>query len=424
MRMDPAGPILARYEAALWSVLGALAYLARDNSDLVFPDILWLFALLLATSLASAWSVRRWPRRDTPHAACAIATFAVIAAIQARSGGSHSTLWVLYLLPLFSSALLLSGRALAMIAAGAALCDAALYVGPDAVWGPSVLFELAVKTGVLWAAAGSAWILAEAERRARARAAAQREELDRLSADLRRGETMAALGMATAATAHDLATPLTIIRGYATMRLEQDELPADLRKDLSRIDRAAEFCQRLAAETLKKSRGEGSGESFNLLDPLESALGLSEEVLARRGIVLRRDYGDGDPALRGNAQDLERLFLNLFANAAKAMPAGGALTVRLRLRETPGGRRAEVRVEDSGRGIPPEMLPKLFSPFATTRQAEGGTGLGLYLCREAARRHGGDLTAENLPKGGACFAVDLPLTPAPVPAPVRSPANA
>ncbi|MBI3566156.1 MAG: HAMP domain-containing histidine kinase [Elusimicrobia bacterium] len=379
MRTDPAGPILARYEAALWSVLGALAYLARDNSDLVFPDILWLFALLLAASLASAWSVRRWPRQDAPHAACAVATFAVIAAIQARSGGAHSTLWVLYLLPLFSSALLLSGRALALIAAGAALCDAALYLGPDSVWGPSVLFELAVKSGVLWAAAGSAWILAEAERRARARSSAQREELDRLSADLRRGETMAALGLASAATAHDLSTPLTVIRGYAAMRLEQDDLPADLRKDLGRIDRAAEFCQRLAADTLGRAKGD-AGAPFNLMDPLENALALSEEILARRGIVLRRDYGDGDTTMRGRAQDLERLFLNLFANAAKAMPAGGALTVRLRAKETPAGRRAEVRIADSGRGIPPELLPKLFSPFATTRQEEGGTGLGLAGC--------------------------------------------
>lgn len=419
MSENAAGPALVRYEAALWSVLGALAYLARDNSDLVYPDILWLFALLLAASLAAAAAVRRWPRRAAPHAAFTMATFAVIAAIQSRSGGAESKLWVLYLLPLFSAALLLRGRALALIAAGAAACDAALYFGADAAWGPSVLFELAVKTGVLWAAAGSAWLLSEAERRASARAAAERAQLDRVASELRaaqeareRDGALASLGLASAAAAHDLSTPLMVIRGYASLRLEQDGLEASLRKDLQTIDRAAAFCQELAKSTLDRARGETAGAGrFALLESLEEALSLSDEVLGRRGIIVKRDYADGDLTLEGSASDLQRLFLNLFANAAKAMPAGGTLTVRVG--PAGGRRRAEVRVEDSGRGIPAEVLPRLFSPFETTRRAEGGNGLGLYLCREAARRFGGDLTAANLPSGGACFTVTLPLLATP-----------
>ena len=67
---ERAGSILVRYEAALWSVLGALAYLARDNTRMVYPDILWLFALLLLVSLGAAWAVRRWRTRTglTPPA--------------------------------------------------------------------------------------------------------------------------------------------------------------------------------------------------------------------------------------------------------------------------------------------------------------------------------------------------------------------
>lgn len=418
---ERAGSILVRYEAALWSVLGALAYLARNNTRLVYPDVLWLFALLLAVSLGAAWAVRRWPQKDWPHAACTVASFAVIAGIQSRSGGAESNLWVLYFLPLFSSALLLRGRELAWVAIGASLCDALMYVGPDSAWGPAVGFELAVKTGVLWAAAGSTWILAESERRARARSESQREALGRLESDLKDAETarerdhrLAAVGLASAATAHDLATPLTVIRGYAQLRLEQTDLDADLKKDLERIDRAASFCQQLASATLSTARGgERAGACLNLTESAENALALSEDVLKSRRIAVSRDFADGEFRVQGQGSELERIFLNLIANAAKAMPDGGTLTVRLSPLETPEGECVEARVEDTGRGIPPEVLSKLFSPFVTSRADSGGTGLGLYLCRETARRHGGDLTAFNRPGGGAVFSLRLPLAEAP-----------
>lgn len=413
-----AGSILVRYEAALWSVLGAMAYLARDNADLVYPDILWLFAALLGVSLASAWAVRRWPERDLPHAACTVLSFCVIAAIQSRSGGAQSNLWVLYLLPLFGSALLLGGRALALLAVGATVCDAVLYAGPDAAWGSSIAFELAVKTGVLWAAAGSVWFLAESERRARSRADAQRVELDRLAAGLKRAESvqgrhqaLSALGLASAAAAHDMSTPLMVIRGYARVRLDQKDLDAELRKDLERIDRAAAFCQGLASATLSRARsGEPANGDMSLATPLENALSLSAQVLSRRRIAVERDYSDDDFTVRADGPELERLFLNLIGNAVKAMSEGGTLTVRLRVQGEGARREVLAALEDTGAGVPPELLPRLFGPFVTTRAGSGGTGLGLHLCRATARRCGGDLSAANREGGGAVFFLRLPLS--------------
>lgn len=416
MTRERAGNILVRYEVALWSVLGAMAYLARDNADLVYPDILWLFTALLGVSLASAWAVRRWPDRDLPHAACAVLSFCVITAIQARSGGAASNLWVLYLLPLFASALLLGARELAWLAAGATLCDAVLYVGPDAAWGASVAFELAVKTGVLWAAAGSVWFLAESERRSRARVEGQRAELERLTAGLKRAESvqgqsrgLTALGLASAAAAHDMSTPLMVIRGYARVRLDQEDLDSDLRKDLERIDRAAAFCQRLASATLTRARSvEAPVGHLCLTTAVENALALSEEILTRRRITVERDYSDDDFLVQGDAPDLERLFLNLIGNAVKAMSEGGTLTIHLRSRSTERSKDVLAVFDDTGPGIPPEVLPRLFGPFVTTRAGSGGTGLGLHLCRETARRHGGDLAAVNRKEGGARFVLRLP----------------
>lgn len=399
-----AGSILVRYETALWSVLGALAYLARANTRLVYPDVLWLFLLLLAVSLCAAWAVRRRSQEDWPHAVCTTATFMVIAAIQSRSGGHESNLWVLYLLPIFSSALLMRGRELAWVALGAALCDAALYVSYDLAWNAGVGFELAVKTGVLWAAAGSTWALAEAERRARARSENQRAEL-------------AASGLARAATAHDLSTPLMVIHVLARMRLEQPDLDPELTTDFERIERAAAFCQKLASSILAEARGENGRERVvNLSTCLENALFLSEEVLRERKIQVRRDYADGDFQVRGRGQEFERLFLNLIANASKAMPDGGVLKVGIsacRLAEGPG---VEATVEDTGPGIPAALLPQLFSAFTTTGAQTGGTGLGLHLCRRTARGRGGDITASNRPGGGAVFRLRLPSAESQTPA--------
>jgi two-component system C4-dicarboxylate transport sensor histidine kinase DctB len=248
----------------------------------------------------------------------------------------------------------------------------------------------------------------------------QRAELERLAAGLRRAVTergrdraLAAVGLASAATAHDMATPLLVIRGYARMRIDQLDAESELRKDLERIDRAAEFCQGLASSTLAQARGgERSGKSYSLLQAVERALSLSEEILDGSGIAVRREYAADDLIVRGEPQELERLFINLIGNAAKIMADGGALTVRVRVEESAGAREAFVRMDDTGPGVPAEILPNLFSPFATTRAAQGGTGLGLYMCRETARRYGGDLSAENLPEGGASFLVRLPLAAA------------
>lgn len=220
---------------------------------------------------------------------------------------------------------------------------------------------------------------------------------------------MAAVGLASAATAHDLATPLTVIRGYAQLRLEQGGFDEDVKRDLQKIDKAAAFCQQLAAMTLSTARGgERAGSRLNLMESAENALALSEDLMRTGRIKVRRDFADGEFWVRGHASDLERIFLNLISNAAKAMPDGGELIVRLSSSQTPEGERIEARVEDTGPGVPAEVLARMFSPFVTTRADSGGTGLGLYLCRETARRHGGDLSVFNSPGGGAIFSLRLP----------------
>jgi signal transduction histidine kinase len=104
--------------------------------------------------------------------------------------------------------------------------------------------------------------------------------------------------------------------------------------------------------------------------------------------------------------------LNLFTNAADAMPDGGRLSVRVRLGELPDARPGIViEVADTGTGIPPEILPRLTEPFFTTKEEGRGTGLGLTICKRIVDQHGGALMIESQVGIGTTIRITLPVRP-------------
>lgn len=411
-----------RIEAALWITMGALAFLARDNPRLAEAGALPLFAVLLLSSLATSVAVRLCPGRRLAHAATIVLGYAAVATLQIRTGGTESTLWVLYFLPLFSSAILLEDREAAWVSFGACAVNAALYALSPEPWSASASFELTLKTAVLAGAAAATWALARAERDAERVAGTRRAEIGRLEQSLReiartREEEsgLAAIAAVGAGAVHDLTTPLMVVRAYARMNLERGLDDPALTRDLERIAAAAAFCQELVAGLLV--RDAGTPVARRVTEIVETALSLAEPVLQERRVAIVRAYPEEEMSWRASRQDLERIVLNLISNAAKAMPGGGTVAVRVRRDASGPCPCALVCVEDDGPGIPPEILPRLFQAFATTRAGNGGTGLGLYISREVARRHGGSLDAENRPEGGARFVLRLPLLAACAPQP-------
>lgn len=384
-----------RCEAAIGVALATLAFLSKGNPQLVLPDCLWLFLLLLLTSLAASLAVRLRPDLSLPPALALVGSFIVVAAIQARSGGTDSDLWVLYLLPIFSAAILLNGRETAWIAAGAVLANAAGFLIEGGASGSAGAFALALKTSVLLGAAAATWALAKSEREASAKAASQRGEIERL-------EGVAVVAAGGAGAVHDLGAPLTVILGYATIRREDPELTEAARADMARIERSARYCQDLVARLM--TGGNRAMATRSASEVIESALSLCEDPLRARKVEIRREYPADAHFIRASGHELERVLVNLAGNAAKAMPQGGHITVSL----SAAGQRVVVAVDDDGPGLPPEMLPRLFTPFSTGNAKDGGVGLGLYSCREIARRHGGELTAGRSPRGGARFEMVLP----------------
>lgn len=216
-------------------------------------------------------------------------------------------------------------------------------------------------------------------------------------------EKMALLGSVTAGVLHELKNPLNNLLGGMERLLSQVHTdPAVLRWG-SMMRRNGEQLRDSLRDLLDGFKSNESHESVDIHVLLERAIHyVLRGDVAYRAIDLEKAFDEDAPLVVGSAGHLLHLFLNLVLNARQAMGNAGRLTVRTRW----DGDQAVVEVEDTGPGIPPEVLPSLFRSFLSTKA--GGSGLGLVLCQKIAERHHGSLEAENKPAGGALFRVRLP----------------
>jgi signal transduction histidine kinase len=132
---------------------------------------------------------------------------------------------------------------------------------------------------------------------------------------------------------------------------------------------------------------------------------LLQNEMALNNVAFECDLPPDLPQVKGAANQLRQVFLNLFINAIHAMPGGGTLRIQSNLHEEG---RVCVEVRDEGEGIPPEVLPHVFDPFFTTKEPGKGTGLGLSVSLSIIKRHGGDMQVESVPGKGTTFHVCLP----------------
>ncbi len=422
---EDGGRILAyKYEAVFCIFLSAIAYLGRENANLVYPAVLYLFLTLLTLNFLAIFAVRRWPSKQGLSAAIILANCGVITALLSYSGGVDSNLWVLYLLPIYTAALLLDGRDVAWITAGAVCFNTVFYAVTLRRLGESAAFGLFLKDGLFLFSAAAIWRLASAERRSRARIERQREQMRSLENESRAAaardpqtERFAALGLMSAGIVHDLRTPLAVILGFAEICLQNQSLDSEARRDVQKIRRAADRCRGMLAGILSAVRDDDEPlRLLDLRDVVDSALELCAGTLIGAGVEVRKRLDPEPLCVLAARVELERLLMNLAANAVQAMRRGGVLSIGA-VRSGADALEAAVIVEDTGPGIPAEAMANLFQPMNTTRRREGGNGLGLYFCRETAFKHGGGLKAENLEGGGARFTLSLPLAAQEAPGP-------
>jgi signal transduction histidine kinase/iron only hydrogenase large subunit-like protein len=229
-------------------------------------------------------------------------------------------------------------------------------------------------------------------------------DLTENQARLIQAEKLASMGQMAAGIAHEINNPLGVVLMYA--HLLKDELSAGMpgREDAERIIHEAERTRQIVRGILNFAREEKVERKPTDINELAQSsvsgiLGTSHDGKYRVEFSLDGSLGPQ----RVDASQLRQVFDNLIKNAVEAMPEGGCL----RIATEDGENEFSVAVSDSGPGIPPENLPKMFTPFFTTKKVGKGTGLGLSVCYGIVKMHGGAITAANNPGGGACFTVRI-----------------
>ena len=236
-----------------------------------------------------------------------------------------------------------------------------------------------------------------------------------LESQLLQAEKLSSIGLLAAGVAHEVNTPLAVISNYAQMLAKQlssdDPRGAMVEKLIKQTFRASEIISGL----LNFSRtGPGEFGEVDLNRTLRDTLVLVEPQLRSSQVRVAAELDGALPPIHGDTGKLQQVLLNLFFNARDAMPQGGRLTVRTLRPPDKGGTRVQVEVHDTGVGIAPEDLDKIYDPFFTTKRTGRGTGLGLAVTYGIVREHNGSIQVDSRPGQGTLFRLDFPaLTPAP-----------
>ncbi|HWC75137.1 MAG TPA: PAS domain S-box protein [Gemmatimonadales bacterium] len=231
-----------------------------------------------------------------------------------------------------------------------------------------------------------------------------------LQEQLIQSEKMSAIGQLVSGVAHELNNPLAGISAFAQLLLAEKRFPPDQRTAAETIYSEARRASRIVQNLLtfaRQHKAEKGPTSINQV--LDDTLELRGYELRVRGIDVRREYDETLADTMADAHQLQQVFLNLITNAEQAMEQRHGHHHRLTVRTRRNGDAVRIEVEDTGGGIPANLLERIFNPFFTTKPTGSGTGLGLSISLGIVREHEGRIWAENVPSTGARFIVELPV---------------
>src|SRR2546422_23455 len=231
-----------------------------------------------------------------------------------------------------------------------------------------------------------------------------------LQEQLIQSEKMSAIGQLVSGVAHELNNPLAGISAFAQLLLTEKRFPPDQRTAAEMIYAEARRASRIVQNLLtfaRQHKPERTPTGVN--QELDDTLELRGYELRVRGIDVQRDYDEQSPETMADAHQLQQVFLNLITNAEQAMERAERDQQRLTIRTRRAGDLIRIEVEDTGPGIPPNLLERIFNPFFPTKPTGSGTGLGLSISLGIVREHEGRVWAENATQGGARFVIELPI---------------
>lgn len=241
---------------------------------------------------------------------------------------------------------------------------------------------------------------------------AESEEKVRLAHELRQSEKLATVGQFAARLAHEIGTPLSIIRGRAQQLLQRESVDEKqrvfLRTIVSQIERISRFVRQLLSLA---QRSEPRLRATQINDVVQRMWETVGERSVTPGVEVVLDLAPDLPMVWADGDQLEQVVLNLYVNAVQAV--GNVGKVRVSTQFTPrgaltSGASVEIVVADTGPGITPQDMPRIFEPFFTTKNMAEGSGLGLAISQDIVLGHHGRIDVESTPGQGSRFTVALP----------------
>lgn len=251
---------------------------------------------------------------------------------------------------------------------------------------------------------------------ARLRVQAEKRRRTELLERLRHADRLSTVGKLSSAMAHELGTPLNVVGGRAALIQMEDGISDEVRHNARIIQEQADRMAGIIRELLDYARSKNlQRKQVPLGDLLEEARSLLEPLAEESRVHLVVAETPDEPA-HVDAGKVLQVITNLITNAIQAMPDGGTVTLSAHTEhvpEPPDARAAPgefhcIVVEDDGPGIPEQALDRIFKPFFTTKREGEGTGLGLSVCQEIVKEHGGWIQVESEPLKGSRFTVHLP----------------
>ena len=230
-----------------------------------------------------------------------------------------------------------------------------------------------------------------------------------LERQLLRAERLAELGTLAAGMAHEIGTPMNVILGraeYLMRKTSEESTKKGLTTIVSQVERITKIMNQLLSFA-RQHPIERRPLALSLV--VQDIMDVIQERLEERDIRLEVDMESTCPNVSADRDHMGQVLLNLIVNAIQAMPGGGTLSLRLRCRNE----HVHLSVSDTGCGIPSEHLPKLFTPFFSTKEVGEGTGLGLTVVHGIIEEHQGSITVDSEPGRGTTFHIHLPVHPTP-----------
>lgn len=251
-----------------------------------------------------------------------------------------------------------------------------------------------------------------------------------LEEQLRQAQKMESIGQLAGGVAHDFNNILTVIHGHAALLLGESGVPAKTFDALREIVRASDRAASLTRQLLTFSRKQPlQVREVDLNEVVSDITRMLQRVLGEP-ITLHCEYSPRLPAVKADPSMLEQVILNLAVNARDAMTKGGTLTLRTHkvirssmssssLTPVRDGEYVCLSAQDTGCGIPPELIDRIYEPFFTTKEPGKGTGLGLATVYGIVKQHGGWIDVQSTLNVGTCFTVYFPASSSPLVVPIK-----